>query len=479
MVKVIEHRYTPQGGALQLFACRKPEVLMEGPAGTGKTRAVLEYVHVLMSLVPNCRALFTRATRASMTESVLPIYELFVATPACGVQPVGGRRNHVKSYEYPNGSEIVVSGLDRPSRIMSAQYDLVVIFEATEARLDDWEMLITRLRNNQLPMQQAIAECNPDHPQHWLNERANASRRMQRIYSRHEDNPSLTPAYLETLRNLTGVRRDRYYLGKWVAATGQVFENFEPSLHVVDEIPKQVRIKYYVGGVDWGYSDPGVFQVWGVDSDRRMILVEEYYKTKGSVPRFWIPRMLDVCARLDVRAIIADPAEPELIDQCRAAGLPMREADNTFMTGRNAVDDRLKLAGDGLPRMYFLKAAPRCHDDELANLHRAQSVVAEIPGYVWPQKADGKPIKERPDPSRPDHGCDAMRYTALFMDQYDLADALPDKPKYDPGTFGAELGHEELEEQIESVEAGRAEWDELDAEELDADEDPELEGWLD
>ena len=34
--------YGPRGAAAELFGCRDPEVLIEGPAGTGKTRAVLE-----------------------------------------------------------------------------------------------------------------------------------------------------------------------------------------------------------------------------------------------------------------------------------------------------------------------------------------------------------------------------------------------------------------------------------------------------
>jgi phage terminase large subunit len=80
MTKVV-HTYRPYGAARDLFLCRDPEVLIEGPAGTGKTRAVLEYVNYLCENNDNIRVLMFRKTRASMTESVLVTYEDEVLWP--------------------------------------------------------------------------------------------------------------------------------------------------------------------------------------------------------------------------------------------------------------------------------------------------------------------------------------------------------------------------------------------------------------
>jgi phage terminase large subunit len=63
--------YRPYGVAQGLLYCHAPEVLMEGPAGTGKTRALLEKANLCALKYPGMRALLVRKTRESMTESVL------------------------------------------------------------------------------------------------------------------------------------------------------------------------------------------------------------------------------------------------------------------------------------------------------------------------------------------------------------------------------------------------------------------------
>jgi len=55
--------------------------LYDGPAGTGKTKSVLEKVHLAAMKYPGMRALLVRATRASMTDSVLVEFESTVLEP--------------------------------------------------------------------------------------------------------------------------------------------------------------------------------------------------------------------------------------------------------------------------------------------------------------------------------------------------------------------------------------------------------------
>ena len=163
--------YTPKGAIVSLWRSRASEVLVPGPAGTGKTRGILEKVHLYLMNHPGSRGLIVRKTRASMTESVLVTFETAV---------VGGSEANINNqsrrsrwaYEYANGSVLVVGGLDNPDRIMSTEYDIVAAFEATELSEHDWELLTTRLRNSAGPYHQAIADCNPTAPTHWLKRRA-------------------------------------------------------------------------------------------------------------------------------------------------------------------------------------------------------------------------------------------------------------------------------------------------------------------
>lgn len=230
---LIELEYRAKGAASALFRSPDDEVLIEGPAGTGKTRAVLEKINWYCDAHPGVRVLIVRDTRVSLTESVLVTWESKVLWPGHPALRGDASRANRHSYIYDNGSEVIVGGLDKPDRIMSTEYDLVYVAEATEAKEEAWEKLLTRLRNGKGPYHQAIADCNPGPPGHWLNRRAGDGR-MVRLLSRHHDNPSVTAEYLARLAKLTGHRRARLFEGRWVAAEGSVYgADFSRSSHVV------------------------------------------------------------------------------------------------------------------------------------------------------------------------------------------------------------------------------------------------------
>src|SRR5262245_60510234 len=187
------------------------------------------------------RGLILRKTRMSLTESALVTFEQHVIPEGHSILN-GPRRNFRQVYRYPNGSELVTGGLDNPSRVMSTEFDLIYPQEAIELREEEWEALTTRLRNGKMPYQQILGDTNPDKPQHWLKRRCDAGK-CRLLESRHEDNPILygdgdwTPrgrAYLATLDALTGARRARLRLGRWVQAEGVVYEGFDPAVHVID-----------------------------------------------------------------------------------------------------------------------------------------------------------------------------------------------------------------------------------------------------
>jgi phage terminase large subunit len=210
--------YQPIGAALEAFYSRAPEVLLSGPAGTGKTRSILEKLHLCASKYAGMRGVIVRKTRSSLSESGLVTFEEKVLPAGSRIKGNTARR-YRQLYEYPNGSEIVVAGMDDPNRIMSTEFDMAVVLEATELTEIDWENLTTRLRNFVMPYQQLLADCNPGSPSHWLKARADRGVLLL-LPSVHEDNPTLFDrasgewteagrAYLAKLENLTGVRRLR------------------------------------------------------------------------------------------------------------------------------------------------------------------------------------------------------------------------------------------------------------------------------
>ena len=123
VTQVLDRTYHAYGGAAELFQCEALEVLYEAGAGTGKTFACLQKANHYARSYPGSRILFTRKTRKSMNESVLPQWEDDVLWPGHPAIVGTASKEHRDYYLYPNGSRVVLGGLDNVDRIMSAQYD--------------------------------------------------------------------------------------------------------------------------------------------------------------------------------------------------------------------------------------------------------------------------------------------------------------------------------------------------------------------
>lgn len=402
MTATARQGYCPYGGARSLWSTKAREVLYDGPAGTGKTRAAVEKAVLQAMKYPNARILFVRKTRASLTESVLVTLETHVVPDQPWTR--GQKRSHRQAYELPNGSTIVCGGLDNVDRIMSTEYDAIYLFEATEATLDDWEKLLTRLRNGIMPYQQAIADCNPSHPKHWLKARADSGA-MKRIMSRHEDNPKVTRDYLDTLARLTGHRRSRLFEGKWVAAEGLIYDMWDEAVFVKPKPEYMVPTRAIIG-IDEGYTNPCSKHLYLIDGDGRMHVAREDYRT-GQLEADVVATVQTWCQEFSdiLETIVVDPSAAKLIASLQDKGLPVTAANNSCYDGIKAAQERLTVPDDGKPRCTV---DPSC-----------TSFIDEIGGYAWKENRDGshedKPVKQN------DHSMDEWRYVCMYLAEADGA----------------------------------------------------------
>ena len=404
--RTVRVRYEPRGAALDLFTRREPEVLLAGPAGTGKSRACLEKLHLCASKYAGMRGLIVRKTHASLTGSGLVTYRQKVLHPLDGVKFYGGSGAEPASFRYPNGSVVLVGGLDKPSKIMSTEFDLAYAQEATELTEDDWESITTRLRNGVLPYQQLIADCNPDAPTHWLRQRADrgVTRMME---SRHEDNPSVTPAYLAVLDALTGVRKDRLRYGRWVAAEGMVYEGWDRARCLIDPFPIPAAWpRYWV--VDFGFTNPFVWQAWAEDGDGRLYRYREIYRTQRLVQDHAGTIKAMTAGEPRPRALICDHDAEDRATLERYLGMPTLAANTAVAPGIQAVAERLRPAGDGRARLFLLRDALVERDPERDAAKRPAATEEEFDGYVW-DMSNGRKRGEEPL-KKDDHGMDALRY---------------------------------------------------------------------
>lgn len=440
----VVHEYEPWGAAKDLFHSKQGEVLLSGPAGTGKSRACLEKLHLLALNNPGARCLIVRKTRESLGSTALVTWREHVVKEALDAGIVwfyGGSAEHPPQYRYQNKSSVAIGGMDKSQKIMSSEYDAVFAQEAVELEEKDWEAITTRLRNGKISFQQLIADCNPDVPFHWLKQRCDRGA-VSMLESRHEDNPILFNRdgtitergsdYMGKLDALTGVRYLRLRKGLWVAAEGLVYEEFDPRVHAIDWFrPPDSWDRWW--SVDFGYIHPFVCQMWAEDPDGRLYLYREVYHTKRTVDQHAkdiLSAVADLPPNVDPdtarpsqwvwrepkpRAVVCDHDAENRAVLDRELGMGTIPATKGVTDGIQIVQKRLRDAGDGKPRMFLMRGAVVQRDRELVEAKRPTSTLEEMPGYVW-DTGNGKKPKEQPLKEM-DDGCDAMRYVAVERDR--------------------------------------------------------------
>ncbi len=420
-----------RGANLEAQTTTMPEFVLSGPAGTGKSVALLARIHANAEAFPGSRQLIIRKTRASLTQSGLVTFEEKVLPPghpalfgAIGQRITRGNR---ETYPYPNGAEIVVGGMDKPERLFSSEYDAIYWQEVQEARVEEWESLLRALRNNRMPTQQLFGDCNPASPKHWLKARS-ASGSLKLAETHHRDNPFLwdektgtwTPAgsrYVESLQRMTGVLRDRLYLGLWVAAEGAIYTMFRRSGRGSNVVPRFTPPADWrvVLSIDFGFSHPLAAQVWVVDGDGRMVLENEIHMAGRTLDE----HAPDILRMLRGRSYegVADSAAPESIERLKALGIrcePAQKGPDSVRAGIRQCIARMGDAGDGRPRLAVMEGSLVERDEERAARHLPLCLLDEIEMYRWKldhsSRPQDEPVKEHDD------ACDAMRYAVQYVD---------------------------------------------------------------
>lgn len=433
------------------------EVVISGPAGTGKTRAILEWLHRRCATESSLRVLMLRKTQESLKASALVTYTTQVLhafdgkqSKADGVLYYGGSGIRPADLTYQDtGSKIVIAGMDRISKVLSTEWDVIYVNECTELTLAEWEQLSSRIDRPRMgitrPLSLLLGDCNPDAPTHWIKQRER-DKKLELWPSKHEHNPAMWDKrhkvwtgpgqrYIDRLDRLTGVRFQRLRLGKWVAAEGQVYEMFDEQVHSLtraqliernilmpDGQLNRMTVRDVIAAVDWGFTNAGVINVFAVDGDGRLYQLYEVYQSRKVID-WWLIQAKALVDRFGVRVFVCDPSEPGYIEQFNNAGLRAEKAKNAIKPGITATMARLAPEQDSRPRLYFSRDALASVDQELKEVGKPTRTTEEILSYVWATaKKANRPEQEVPVDEH-NHGLDTVRYAVAYVD-------LPDQQAY-------------------------------------------------
>lgn len=339
-----------------------------------------------------------------------------------------------KTWTFANGSIIEFGYADLETDVMqylSAEYDLIVVDEASEFTEYQLHMLRSRCRTTLAKRRAGVRPhlavmSNPGGvggP--WLKQRyveatdygertaTHDGRVVAFVPAKVSDNPYIDPDYVATLRSLPEGMRRKYLDGDWDTFEGMFFSEWRRDLHVVDPFPipeDWPRLR----GIDYGYSAPFACVWIAFDADGVGYLYRELYE-RQMTPRSQAQAILAASKGEKIVASYLDPScwartgiGESVQQQYRSTGLLCRRAMNARRDGWARVRDYL--AADDAGRIG-LQVFSTC-----TNFIRAFPTLVHDPHDV-----------EDLDTRSDDHLADALRYVLITRAQRARRPLPPDE----------------------------------------------------
>lgn len=279
-----------------------------------------------------------------------------------------------------------------------------------------------------------FCSCNPESPYHWFYTDFIKQAKKKNILYIHftmDDNPSLSDEIkIEYKRMFSGVWADRFVAGKWVTASGIIYDMFKDDKHIINfnDIPFMDAAKWCVG-VDVGTANPTSFQLVFKSYGGKFYVVNEYYHHGGRLKmeddnmdsvtgyeeqktdleyandlrQFLIENYPFTGLRWNQVDIIVDPAAASFVLQLKKMGFKVKYANNAVLDGIRTVSTYMA------NNQFFV-----C--DKCTNF------INEVHNYSWDEKAQAKGI-DSPEKIN-DHCSDAVRYGVMYLkDKRDMSRA--------------------------------------------------------
>lgn len=456
-----------------------PEVLISSAYGKGKSRVICQKAWWLCLAFPGVEVVLARKTRASMGATTLRtlleevVHSSYITR---GWKPTADGGSTLFA---PNGSKLLIIGLDNPGRARSGSFTAAYVDQAEELDEVEWNAIGGRLRHPLGPYRQLGAACNPEAPDHFLFRKFRPDLGSHKVFSEFEEvlpdgeivpkgrllNECIISGVKDNYENLPldyrlrlsrykGRYFARYVQGQWVAFEGQVYDQWNPDIHLMDRPKEWERWggnpppdwpRYR--GIDFGYRNPFVCQWWTRDPDGVWILYREMYHTARTVLTHGkqmkgceaaelaavqagqkLENERRAAARLDPKPIkeslsmnlsVADHDAEDvatLQDECLIWSNP---AEKDVTPGIQCVYEAMvpfEVEGHFRAKLRILRDALVEKDDALVGANLPTCTAEEVAAYRYEQYkvATDKSPKETPRKMN-DHGLDCMRYVLYSM----------------------------------------------------------------
>lgn len=378
-------------------------ILITGGRGSGKSFEASRFIERL-TFERGQKVLFCRYTMTSASKSVIP--EVMEKIELDGTSDFFHTTlDHIINSE--TGSEIVFMGIKTSSGNQTAKLKSIqgvsafVCDEAEEWRSEEeYEKLVLSLRKKGV-QNRVIIVMNPSDMNHFVYRKyIDKTHRIEyfdgvpvqisthpnvlHIHTIYKDNiEHLNPEFIrevEDMRESDPKKYARVIAGQWVAQNeGAVFPTFE----IVEDIPPYARGRAI--GLDFGYTNDVSAGVMCAVYDNCLYMDELFYQTGMGY------NDLKNALRPYEELIVADSADPRLIDEIMLAGVnivPVRKGAGSVSAG--------------IEKMRTFR---------LCITRRSRNIKYELENYCWEKDRDGALTNAPID--KYNHAMDAVRYYVL------------------------------------------------------------------
>jgi PBSX family phage terminase large subunit len=212
------------------------------------------------------------------------------------------------------------------------------------------------------------------------------------------ENPHMPREVIDRARITMDPRRfNAMFGGQWERMAGLVYDCFDEVENQCDAftLPAGTR---YVGGIDWGYTEPFVFKVRAITPSGHHFGVHEFYKS-GLTINDMVAAVKRLNTIYNIEIVYCGPDQPGYIEEMNRNGIKALGANNDVRVGIDRHYALLKTR----QLKYFRGENPYTLD--------------EIDTYHYPAPDDLKPdeaAKDQKPVFQNDHALDADRYISIM-----------------------------------------------------------------
>ena len=336
-----------------------------GSAGSGKSYTIAQRIIIRCTKEP-IRVLVCRRYATTLRNSCFALFKEILTK--WKLLPYVKIKETDMSITFPNGSQIIMVGLDTEEKLLSlTNISTVWVEEAYEVEKSKVEQLNLRMRGT-AANQQIILSWNPISKHSWLYEFTvkNPPENSVFIHSTYKDNPFLNPEYVQALDEMEIRNPEKYRVygrGEWgVDSSGLVIKNWKSE--AFDAMELAAAGLEHRAGMDLGWIDKSAIIDTLYDKANHTIYVfNEFYKS-GCQPSELAAAIKDM--NLAKSKIKVDAAEPRTIQFFRNEGINAEGAAK----GKDSVKAGLMFLQDNLIIVH-----PKCQNfiTELENFSYIKS----------------------------------------------------------------------------------------------------------